>query len=213
LENALWLGVGSFGLLFFMWSSNGERSAKARFEAARCVLVRYYVAKCTAAAAEAYARGKGASEAEIESARHCLPPTVHSLHHDRNGTEKPSMVHEGNYISARDEQGQGDISLLLRRPYDGQGLLIAVESRRHHWIVSGRPDFEKLMRRLMPGDTVSITKLDSVARSVRGLWNILFELQDRECGFVSLNESWCDTTTDVGRLMITIMGGARQVIC
>jgi DNA invertase Pin-like site-specific DNA recombinase len=69
------------------------------------------------------------------------------------------------------------------------------------------------MRRLMPGDTVSITKLDSVARSVRGLWNILFELQDRECGFVSLNESWCDTTTDVGRLMITIMGGARQVIC
>jgi hypothetical protein len=41
-----------------------------------CVLVRYYVAKYTVAAAEAYARGKGASEAEIESARHCLPPTV-----------------------------------------------------------------------------------------------------------------------------------------
>jgi hypothetical protein len=41
-----------------------------------CVLVRYYVAKYTVAAAEAYARGKGASEAQIEAARHCLPPTL-----------------------------------------------------------------------------------------------------------------------------------------
>jgi hypothetical protein len=41
-----------------------------------CVLVRYYVAKYTVAASEAYARGKGASEAEIESARHCFPPTL-----------------------------------------------------------------------------------------------------------------------------------------
>lgn len=41
-----------------------------------CVLVRYCVAKYTAAAAEAYARGKGASAAEMDAARHCLPPTV-----------------------------------------------------------------------------------------------------------------------------------------
>jgi len=30
------------------------------------------------------------------------------------------------------------------------------------------------------------------------------------CGFVSLGESWCDTTTDVGRLVITIMGGIAE---
>ena len=51
----------------------------AKFDLKRrvsCVLVRYYVAKYTVAAAEAYARGKGASEAEIEAARHCLPPTL-----------------------------------------------------------------------------------------------------------------------------------------
>jgi hypothetical protein len=41
-----------------------------------CVLVGYYVAKYSVAAAEAYARGKGASEVEIEAARHCLPPTI-----------------------------------------------------------------------------------------------------------------------------------------
>jgi hypothetical protein len=42
------------------------------FRRASCSLVRYYVAKYSAPAAEAYARSKGASEAEIESARRCL---------------------------------------------------------------------------------------------------------------------------------------------
>jgi hypothetical protein len=37
-----------------------------------CTLVRYYVAKYTAPAAEEWARSKGASESEIEAARHCL---------------------------------------------------------------------------------------------------------------------------------------------
>ena len=35
-------------------------------------------------------------------------------------------------------------------------------------------------------------------------------LQEFGCGFVSLGESWCDTTTDVGRLMMTIMGGIAE---
>jgi hypothetical protein len=39
---------------------------------ASCAVVRYYVAKYSASMAEAYARSKGASEAEIEAARRCL---------------------------------------------------------------------------------------------------------------------------------------------
>lgn len=37
-----------------------------------CVVVRYYVAKYSEGAAEAWARSKGATEAEIQSARRCL---------------------------------------------------------------------------------------------------------------------------------------------
>ena len=37
-----------------------------------CALVRFYVAKYTLLTAEAYARSSGASEAEIETARHCV---------------------------------------------------------------------------------------------------------------------------------------------
>ncbi|HLX16512.1 MAG TPA: hypothetical protein VKS24_15065 [Bradyrhizobium sp.] len=39
---------------------------------ASCAVVRYYVAKYSASAAEMWARGHGATEAEIEAARHCI---------------------------------------------------------------------------------------------------------------------------------------------
>jgi len=75
---------------------------------------------------------------------------------------------------------------------------------------NGRPEFAKLLKALLPGDTVVVTKLDRLARSSRDLHNILHQLGKLSCGFVSLGEVWCDTTTDVGRLMLTIMGGIAE---
>jgi DNA invertase Pin-like site-specific DNA recombinase len=75
---------------------------------------------------------------------------------------------------------------------------------------NGRPEFAKLMKALRYGDVVTVVKLDRLARSSRDLHNILHELQELGCGFVSLGESWCDTTTDVGRLVMTIMGGIAE---
>jgi DNA invertase Pin-like site-specific DNA recombinase len=74
----------------------------------------------------------------------------------------------------------------------------------------GRREFDKLIKALSPGDTVVVTKLDRLARSSRDLHNILHEIQAQSCGFVSLGESWCDTTSEVGRLMLTIMGGIAE---
>jgi hypothetical protein len=44
---------------------------------ASCAVVRFYVAKYSASAAEMWARSHGATDAEIEAARHCLksPPS------------------------------------------------------------------------------------------------------------------------------------------
>ena len=42
------------------------------FRRASCTLVRYYVAKYSAAAAETWARAHGATDAEIEAARRCV---------------------------------------------------------------------------------------------------------------------------------------------
>jgi hypothetical protein len=49
-----------------------EASAEGLLHRASCSVVRYYVAKYSAEMAEAYARSKGATEAEIEAARRCL---------------------------------------------------------------------------------------------------------------------------------------------
>lgn len=75
---------------------------------------------------------------------------------------------------------------------------------------NGRREFDKLMKALLPGDIVYVAKLDRLARSSRDLHNILHELDEQQCGFVSLGESWCDTTSAVGRLMLTIMGGIAE---
>jgi DNA invertase Pin-like site-specific DNA recombinase len=66
------------------------------------------------------------------------------------------------------------------------------------------------MKALLPGDVVVVLKLDRIARSSRDLHNILGELEDHGVGFISIGDSWCDTTTDVGRLVLTIMGGIAE---
>ena len=55
-----------------------------------------------------------------------------------------------------------------------------------------------------------MTKLDRLARSSRDLLSILHELEEGACGFVSLGEAWCDTTSEIGKLVITIMSGIAQ---
>ncbi|WP_213289999.1 hypothetical protein [Bradyrhizobium sp. sGM-13] len=60
---ALCLGTSSAGYA-------GDQSGVLR--RISCPVVRYYVAKYSAPAAEQWARSKGASDAEIEAARRCL---------------------------------------------------------------------------------------------------------------------------------------------
>ncbi|HLJ01407.1 MAG TPA: hypothetical protein VKT76_16980 [Bradyrhizobium sp.] len=61
-----------FVVLLGLALAPGEAAAEGLLHRASCSVVRYYVAKYSAAMAEAYARSKGATEAEIESARRCL---------------------------------------------------------------------------------------------------------------------------------------------
>ena len=73
-----------------------------------------------------------------------------------------------------------------------------------------RREFTKLMKALLPGDVILVAKLDRLARSTRDLANILHDINEAGAQFISLHETWCDTTTPVGRLMITVMGGIAE---
>src|SRR5262245_16902704 len=56
--------------------------------------------------------------------------------------------------------------------------------------------------RLEHGDVLIVTRLDRLARSTRDLLNILDAIGKAGAGFRSLKDTWADTTTAHGRLML-----------
>jgi DNA invertase Pin-like site-specific DNA recombinase len=76
--------------------------------------------------------------------------------------------------------------------------------------INGRTALQKAMVALAPGDTLIVVRLDRLARSIRDLLGILDHLQKVGAGFKSLTETWADTTTAQGRLIVTIMGGLAE---
>ena len=60
------------------------------------------------------------------------------------------------------------------------------------------------------GDVLMVTRLDRLARSTRDLLNTLAAITGKEAGFRSLGDTWADTTTAHGRLMLTVLGGLAE---
>ena len=76
--------------------------------------------------------------------------------------------------------------------------------------VSDRPALRKAIAALGPGDTLIVTRLDRLARSTRDLLNILDTIGKRQACFKSLADPWADTTTDLGKLIATVLGGIAE---
>ncbi len=68
----------------------------------------------------------------------------------------------------------------------------------------------RLLAALAPGDVVTVTRLDRLARSTRDLLNLLATLGEKQAGFRSLGDAWADTTTPHGRLLLTVLGGLAE---
>lgn len=73
-----------------------------------------------------------------------------------------------------------------------------------------RVELAKLLKRLEAGDVVVVTRLDRLARSTRDLLNTLHSIGQAGAGFKSLANSWADTTTPHGRLLLTMLGGIAE---
>jgi DNA invertase Pin-like site-specific DNA recombinase len=55
-----------------------------------------------------------------------------------------------------------------------------------------------------------VSRLDRLARSTRDLLNTLAAIAAKRAGFKSLGDTWADTTTAHGRLMLTVLGGLAE---
>ena len=76
---------------------------------------------------------------------------------------------------------------------------------------TNRAQLRKVLAALEDGDVLMVTRLDRLARSTRDLLNTLAAITDRKAGFRSLGDTWADTTTPHGRLMLTVLGGLARV--
>jgi len=73
-----------------------------------------------------------------------------------------------------------------------------------------RAQLRKVLAALDVGDVLMVTRLDRLARSTRDLLNTLAAIAERKAGFRSLGDTWADTTTAHGRLMLTVLGGLAE---
>src|SRR5712671_2158741 len=101
---------------------------------------------------------------------------------------------------------------------DGQSVTAEVTDLRKHGagkvfreVASGaktdRAQLRRLLDELEEGDVLSVTRL---ARSIRDLLNTLAAITAKKAGFKSIGDTWADTTTSHGRLMLTVLGGLAE---
>jgi DNA invertase Pin-like site-specific DNA recombinase len=73
-----------------------------------------------------------------------------------------------------------------------------------------RAQLRRVIEALEPGDVLMVTRLDRLARSTRDLLNTLAAITAKKAGFKSLGDTWADTTTSHGRLMLTVLAGLAE---
>jgi DNA invertase Pin-like site-specific DNA recombinase len=78
-------------------------------------------------------------------------------------------------------------------------------------VTGARADRRELLKAVAPGDVVTVTRIDRLARSTFDLFAIVKQIVDAKGQFRSLAEPWADTATSTGRLMIAVLGGLADV--
>jgi len=72
-----------------------------------------------------------------------------------------------------------------------------------------RPQLQACLEYVREGDTLTVTKLDRLARSTRDLLNMANALQGKGVGLLVLDQD-IDTTTPAGKLMLTLLGAIAE---
>lgn len=72
-----------------------------------------------------------------------------------------------------------------------------------------RPQLDRVLDQLRPGDTLVVWRLDRLGRSMKHLIAVVSDLEERGIGFRSLTEN-IDTTTAAGKLIFHIFGALAE---
>ncbi|MBC7965995.1 MAG: recombinase family protein [Fuerstia sp.] len=73
-----------------------------------------------------------------------------------------------------------------------------------------RPEFQRMLDQIRPGDIIVVWKLDRLARSTRDLLNTMETISEAGGKFQSLSEPWVNTTTHAGKMIMTVFAGIAE---
>jgi DNA invertase Pin-like site-specific DNA recombinase len=73
-----------------------------------------------------------------------------------------------------------------------------------------RAALQQMLEDIRPGDTVVVWKLDRLARSTRDLLETVEQIQQVDATFLSVSEPWADTTSHVGKFIMTVFAGLAE---
>lgn len=109
-------------------------------------------------------------------------------------------------VSTHEQSLDMQIEALVRAGVD----MAKIFSDKLSGVADRRPGREAALRQVRKGDTLIVWKLDRISRSVLDLLTLLQVLEKRGVGFRSLTDP-IDTTTAMGKAVITILGAVAQL--
>lgn len=76
-----------------------------------------------------------------------------------------------------------------------------------------RPELNRMLELLEPGDEVLILSIDRLSRSTKDLLELVETIREKGASLKSLNDSWLDTTSEnpMSDFLLTIMGALAEV--
>lgn len=116
----------------------------------------------------------------------------------------------GNYGYARVSTTNQDLKAQKQSLIDAGINSKDIYSDKFTGTTTNRPQFNKLMTVLKAGDTLTVTKLDRLARNTKEALAVIEELLERDININVLNLGKIENTT-VGRLIYTILLGVAEM--
>jgi DNA invertase Pin-like site-specific DNA recombinase len=110
--------------------------------------------------------------------------------------------------------GYGRVSTQEQHPEAQQDALIAagcdeVYIDRASGKLASRPELDKALLRLREGDSLVITKLDRLGRSLKNLIELSEQLKERGIALIVLDQG-IDTSNAIGRMFYQILGAVAE---
>lgn len=121
----------------------------------------------------------------------------------------PASSHLVGYtrVSTLDQDPQLQIDALLKAGVDRRDIFEDTMGGS----TMDRPGFEAMMKDVQRGDIIYVWKLDRLGRSVRQVLNTFHDLAQRGVSIKVLTQPGMDTSTPMGRLIITIMAAVAEM--